>query len=340
MSVLSDSSLSDSSTSPSATEIDLRLPDTRAIDEAWHRIRPHIHETPVLRSTTFDRLAGAELFFKCECFQRVGAFKIRGAVNTVFSLDEAEASRGVVTHSSGNHGQAVALAARLRGIPATIVMPENATAVKIAAVEGYGAEVIRCEPTLAARESTAQACREERGLTLVHPYDEPRVVAGQASVARELLEAVPDLDAIVVPVGGGGLLAGTALQARRHHAPVRVIGAEPSGADDAARSFRSGVHEPMDDPRTLADGLRTRLGGLAFSILSDHVDTIITVSDEAIIAAMRALWERMKLVVEPSAAVPLAAILESDVDLSASRIGVVLTGGNVDLDRLPWTRTH
>jgi threonine dehydratase len=290
----------------------------------------------VLTSAYFDARAGARLFFKCESFQKVGAFKFRGAYNAVSSLGAEELARGVVTHSSGNHAQAVALAARLKGTRATIVMPENAPQVKVEAVRGYGARVILCEPSQVARESGIQEVIHETGAVLVHPYNDLRIIAGQATAGRELLQDVPRLDAIVTPVGGGGLLSGTALAAAYFAPGVRVFGAEPSGADDAARSLASGRIEPSVEPRTIADGLLTSLGEHTFAVIRRLVEAIVTVDDDATVEAMRRVWERMKIVIEPSAAVPLAALLAGKLDLAGKRVGIIVSGGNVDLERLPW----
>jgi len=313
-----------------------REPDLAAIRLARERIAPHARRTPVMTSSAVDAAVGAAVFFKCENLQKAGAFKFRGALNAVFSLEEAEAARGVATHSSGNHAQALALAARLRGIPARVVMPRTSAAPKRAAAAGYGAEIIECEPTLAARESTLAAVLERTGAVAIHPYDDHRIIAGQATAAAELLEDLPDLDAVLVPVGGGGLLAGTALAAHHLSSGTRVIAAEPAGADDAFRSLAAGRIIPSESPRTIADGLLTSLGRRNFPVIRRHVERIVTVSEEGIVRAMRLIWERMKLVVEPSAAVPLAALLEGGIDLSGARVGVILSGGNVDLDRLPW----
>jgi threonine dehydratase/serine racemase len=287
---------------------------------------------------TLDRLAGRSLFFKCEHLQKVGAFKFRGACNAVWRLVPEVAARGVVTHSSGNHAQALALAARMRGIPAHIVMPNNAAAVKRRAVEGYGARVIPCAPTLAARESTAAAVLGETGATLIPPYNHSDVIAGQGTAGLELLEQVTGLDALVAPVGGGGLLAGVCIAAKALDPAIRVLGAEPAGADDAARSKALGVLIPQTEPHTIADGLLTSLGDLTWPVIRDQVDGIITVSEEEIRIAMRLAWERGKLLIEPSAAVALAAVLAPDFRTlaGAHRVGVILSGGNVDLERLPW----
>jgi threonine dehydratase/serine racemase len=308
------------------------------IRDAARRLAGVAHRTPVVTCAALDRLAGRSLFLKCENFQKVGAFKFRGAANAVGKLPDAVAARGVVTHSSGNHAQALALAARLRGIPAHIVMPRTAPAVKRRAVEGYGARVIECEPTLAAREQTAAAVLAETGGTLIHPYNHPDVIAGQGTAALELLEEVPGLDAVVTPVGGGGLLAGTALAARGLAPAVRVFAAEPAGADDAARSKAAGRLLPQTGPRTVADGLLTSLGELTWPVLRDLVERVVTVSEPEIIAAMRLVWERAKLVIEPSAAVPVAAVLGDAFRQieGPRRVGIILSGGNVDLDHLPW----
>ena len=311
-------------------------PGLQAIREAAARIAPWIHRTPVVTCAAIDERAGMRLFFKCENLQRVGAFKMRGASNAVFSLSDREARRGVATHSSGNHAQALALAARNRGIPAHIVMPDNAPEVKRAAVAGYGGRIVPCAPTLAARESTLQRVVEQTGAVFVHPYDDHRIIAGQGTAALELLEQVPDLDAVVAPVGGGGLASGTALAVHGLAPHVRVLAAEPRNADDAFRSLRDGRIVPSDDPHTVADGLRTSLGARTFPILREHLDRIALAGEDGIVAAMRLLWERAKLVVEPSGAVPLAALLEDPGDLRGRRIGVLVSGGNVDLDRLPW----
>jgi threonine dehydratase len=301
-------------------------------------IAPFIHRTPVLTCATIDARVGARVHFKCENLQKVGAFKYRGATNAVQLLDDATAARGVATHSSGNHAQALALAARVRGIPAIIVMPRTAPAVKRAAVEGYGAEVVTCEPTLAAREETLAAVVARTGAHVVHPYNDARVIAGQGTAALELLADVPDLDVVMTPVGGGGLLSGTALAVAGSSPGVRVLAAEPQGADDAARSLATGQIQPSVNPTTICDGLLTSLGTLTFPIIRQHVHHIVTVSDDAVIEAMRLVWERMKLVVEPSAVVGLAALLEKRDEVPGERVGVVVSGGNVDLEKLPWRR--
>lgn len=314
----------------------MNRPTLNDIQAAAERIRPYAHRTPVLTCASLDQRVGAQVFLKCENLQKVGAFKFRGACNAVFSLSEAEARRGVVAHSSGNHAQALALAARLRGIPAQIVMPDNAPAVKKAAVAGYGAQITFCQPTLAAREATQAKIIAASGAVEVHPYNNPRVIAGQGTAALELLSEVPDLDAVIAPVGGGGLLSGTAITARGLSARVRVIAGEPQGADDAYRSLAAGRIIPSVEPRTIADGLLTSLGELTFPIIQEQVEAIVTVSEEAIIAAMRFVWERAKILIEPSAAVAVAVLWEGRHGLAGQRVGVILSGGNVDLERLPW----
>ena len=281
-------------------------------------------------------MCNAELFFKCENFQKVGAFKFRGACNAVFSLTDEEASRGVGTHSSGNHAAALALAARLRGVEAFIVMPRNAKRVKVAAVSGYGAEIFFCEPSEAGREERMAEVLAQTGATFIHPFDDPLVIEGQGTAALELVEEVPGLDVVMAPVGGGGLLSGSALAVIGLSPGTRVIGAEPEGADDAYRSLQEGRIIPSVNPQTVADGLLTSLGENTFAIIREHVEQIVTVSEEAIIAGMRHAWERMKIVIEPSSAVPVGALLEGKIDLSGQRIGVILSGGNAALDKLPW----
>jgi len=301
------------------------------------RIAPYAHRTAVLTSRGLDELTGASLFFKCENLQKVGAFKFRGATNAVQSLTDSEADRGVATHSSGNHAQALALAARDRGIKAYIVMPENAPRVKIDGVRGYGGEITFCKPTLAARESMLEEVVTRTGATVIHPYNDVRIVTGQATCARELIEDVDDLDIIMAPVGGGGLLSGTALAVSFLSPRSKVIAAEPEGADDAMRSFRKGKIVPSVDPRTIADGLLTSLGSVTFPIIKHHVHDILTVSEENIVIAMRHLMERLKAVVEPSGAVPMGAILQHREQFVSRRVGIIISGGNVDLDRLPWS---
>ena len=312
--------------------------DLAAVREAAARIKGTVHRTPVMTCDTLDRLAGRRLFFKCENLQKVGAFKYRGATNAVLKLTDAEAAKGVVTHSSGNHAQALALAARVRGIPAYIVMPKTAPAVKRAAVEGYGGQVTLCEPNLAAREEAAARLVKETGAALIPPFDHVDVIAGQGTVALELLEDVPDLDAIITPVGGGGLLAGCTVAARGVKPGIRVFGAEPLGADDAARSKAAGAWQPQTGPNTIADGLLTSTGELTWPIIRDLVERIFTVTDDEIRAAMRLVWERMKLIVEPSGAVGAAVALTDAFKALAglNKVGIVFSGGNVSLDTLYW----
>ncbi len=311
-------------------------PDFAALRAAHERIRPHVHRTPVLTSARLDAAAGGHLHFKCENFQKAGAFKSRGAVNAVFALDAATAARGVATHSSGNHAAALARAAGLRGIPAHIVMPSNSSKAKVRAVEGYGGRLTFCAPTQAAREETCRRIVEETGATLVHPYENEAVIAGQGTAAIELLQDTPPLDLILCPVGGGGLLAGTAIAARELAPGIRIVATEPAEAADTWRSFRAGEIVPLERTTTIADGLRTTIGRPNFALARRLVDEVVIVSEEAIVAAMRTLWETLKIVVEPSAAVPYAAVLEGRVPLAGRHAGLILTGGNVDLDALPW----
>lgn len=311
-------------------------PTLRSIQEAAERIGRYAHRTPVLTNASLDRAVDAKIYLKCENFQKVGAFKFRGACNTVFSLTDNEAARGVATHSSGNHAQAVALTAALRGIPAYIVMPQDAPFVKRSAVESYGGTITFCEPTLEAREKTLAEVVAETGSEFVHSYNDYRVIAGQGTAAIELLEEIPALDVVMAPVGGGGLLSGTAIAAHGIAAGIRVIAAEPEQADDAYRSFEAGRIIPSQAPATIADGLRTSLGERTFPIIRREVEQIVTVGERSIIAAMRFIWERVKILIEPSAAVPIAALFERKVDLAGLRIGVILSGGNVDLAKLPW----
>jgi threonine dehydratase len=321
-------------------------PDWRAISEAHARIAPHIHRTPVLTSATLDSLTGARLFFKCENLQKTGSFKIRGATNAIFSLSDEEAGRGIVTHSSGNHAAAVACAAAWRGIPAWIVMPKNVPEVKCRAVEGYGGRITFCEPKVSARAETAARIQRETGAVMIHPYDDDRIVAGQATTAKELLEQVPDLDAVFAPVSGGGLLSGTCLGAKGIRAAVRVFGCEPERADDAARSLATGTLQSLETADTIADGLRASLAPRTFAILRRHVDRILLVSEEEIIATTRLVWERMKIIIEPSSAVALAPLLRlgtvaslalpKRIEGDAPKLGVIFSGGNVDLSSLPF----
>ncbi len=315
-------------------------PDKNQILDAARRITPFIHRTPVLTCSTFDRLYNSSLFFKCENFQKAGAFKSRGAVNAVFLLSDEEAGKGVATHSSGNHAQALARAASLRGIPAYIVMPETAPEVKVAAVKGYGGKITFCKPTLQAREETIKEIIAETGATEIHPYNNYDIIAAQATAAMELIEETGELDLIICPVGGGGLLSGTALAVEYFSEKTRVIAAEPMGADDAYRSFRQGKIIPSINPVTIADGLLTSLGERNFPIIMEYVSDIVTVTDESIFSAQRMILERMKIVVEPSAAVTLAAILEKKIDVEGKKTGLILSGGNVDLNKLSFNITH
>jgi threonine dehydratase len=300
------------------------------VEAAAHRIAPHVHRTPVLHSTELSRRLGLRVDFKCENFQKAGAFKSRGACNAVFSLSDEEAARGVATHSSGNHAAALARAAQRRGIPAYVVMPGNAPAVKRAAVAGYGGQVIECEPTLAAREATAAEVVARTGAEFVHPYDDARVIAGQGTALLEVCDDGLRPDLVLAPVGGGGLMSGTALTARTRLPGARVWGAEPAGADDAARSLATGVLQPQLAPRTIADGLRTALSPMTFEMIRRDVDGIAVVEEQSILDAMRLVWHYLKIVIEPSCAVPVAALLERRVH--GDHAVVVLTGGNVDLD--------
>jgi len=314
------------------------MPDLAAIQAAHVRIRPHIHRTPVLTSASLDARCGGALFFKCENFQQTGAFKARGATNAVFSLTETEAARGVATHSSGNHAAALSRAARLRGIPAYIVMPSNSAKAKIRNVEAYGGRITLCAPTQQAREETCARVIAETGAVMVHPFTDERVMAGQGTAVLELLEDAPNLDLVLCPVGGGGLLAGTAIAAKGMRPAIRIIAVEPAEAGDAARSFSAGRIVPLEHAATIADGLRTTVGAPNFAVMQQLVEGVVTVSEEAIIAAMRQIWETLKIVVEPSGAVPYAALLEGKLKVTGLRVGLILTGGNVDLDALPWMK--
>jgi threonine dehydratase len=311
-----------------------RVPTRQDIAETHAAISEMIHYTPLMMSESLNTISGAQLFFKCENFQKIGAFKMRGASSAALRLTDEALEKGLATHSSGNHAQAVARAAQLLGVPAYIVMPENAPLIKIAATKGYGAEVIFCAPTIESRETTLQEVVERTGATFIHPYNDYNVIAGQATCAYELLQDVEELDTIIAPVGGGGLLSGTALSTRYWSPGTKVIGAEPKAVDDAWRSLQSGQIETNDSTNTIADGLRTNLGDKTFGIIRQHVDDIITVSEEAIVEAMRLVWERMKIIIEPSCAVPLAAVLQNKERFADETIGIILTGGNVDLKNL------
>ena len=304
--------------------------------QAAERIKPYAHRTPVLTNESLNQKVGAQVYLKCENLQKVGAFKFRGACNAVFSLSEEEAARGVCTHSSGNHAQALALAARMRGIPAHIVMPDNAPQVKKDAVAGYGGQISFCAPTLEAREATLRQVYERTGANVVHPYNDERVIAGQGTATVELLDSVPDLDAIIAPVGGGGLLSGTSIAAKGLKPNIRVIAGEPEMADDAYRSMKEGKIIPSVNPKTIADGLLTSLSDRTFHIIRQNVEQIVTVSEQSIIDAMKFIWERTKIVIEPSAAVPVGVLWEKKINLTGLKVGIILSGGNVDLNKLPW----
>ncbi len=311
-------------------------PTLTDIREAAERIRPYAHRTPVLTCESLNQQVGAQVFLKCENLQKVGAFKFRGACNATYALTDEEAARGVATHSSGNHAQALALAARMRGISAYIVMPSNAPDVKKAAVAGYGGQITFCEPTLEARESTLDGIRQKTGATVIHPYNNERVIAGQGTATLELLEDVPDLDVVIAPVGGGGLLSGTCLAAKGLNPRIRVIAGEPEMADDAYRSLQAGEIIPSVNPKTIADGLLTSLGTLTFPIVQKHVEQIVTVSEAGIVEAMKFVWERAKIIIEPSSAVAVGVLWERKINLTGLKVGIILSGGNVDLGKLPW----
>ena len=312
-------------------------PNKQNIIDAHNRIKMFVHKTPILTSQSINKISGANIYFKCENFQKVGAFKFRGATNAVLSLTEKELSAGVATHSSGNHAAALALAAQLNNSDAYIVMPSNAPKIKIAAVKGYGGKITFCEPTLQAREETLNRITKETGATFIHPYDNYNVIAGQATCAKEIVEEIDELDYIISPVGGGGLLSGTALSANYFGDNISVIAAEPSGADDAFRSFNDNKLYPSVNPKTIADGLLTSLSEKTFTIIKKHVSQIITVTDSEIINAMRLIWERIKIIVEPSSAVTLAVILKHKNMFSGKNIALIISGGNVDLENLPFT---
>lgn len=314
----------------------IQIPTLKDIEDARKRIRQYIRVTPVLTSSSINQILGLELFFKCENFQKVGAFKFRGATNAVFSLSDAEAAHGVATHSSGNHAAALALAAGLRGIKSYIVMPDNSPKIKKLAVAGYGAEITYCKPTLESREETLQQVVERTKATFIHPFNDVCVICGQGTASMELLEVVNDLDYIIAPVGGGGMICGTATVVHEKYPQIKVIAAEPENADDAYRSFRSGKLFPSVKPNTIADGLLTSLSPLTFGIIREKVYDIITASESQIIEAMRMVWERMKIIIEPSSAVALAIVLGNKEMFKGKRVGIILTGGNVDLDNLPF----
>ncbi len=333
-------------TAPSIETVNYQPPSWEAILAAHARIAPRIHRTPVLTSASLNAMTGARLFFKCENLQKTGSFKIRGASNAILSLTEKEAAQGIVTQSSGNHGAAVACAAAWRRVPAWIVMPNNAPPVKAKAIEGYGGKIVFCEPTVTARKATCDRVLAETGAHLVHPYDDDRIIAGQATAAKELLEEFSSLDAVFAPVSGGGLLSGTCLGAKGICGQVRVFGCEPERADDAYRSLATGTLQSLDSSDTIADGLRATLAPRTFAILRRHVDRILLVSEDEIISAARLVWERMKIIIEPSSAVAIAPLLRPGVveslnlpkrpDGGAPKLGVIFSGGNVDLSSLPW----
>src|SRR6202795_2591908 len=334
------------STAPSVETTTFQPPSWEAILAAHARIAPRIHRTPILTSASLNAMAGAQLFFKCENLQKTGSFKIRGASNAILSLTEKEVAKGIVTQSSGNHGAAVACAAAWRGVQAWIVMPKNAPAVKAKAIEGYGGKIVFCEPTVTARKATCDRVLAETGAHLVHPYDDDRIIAGQATAAKELLEAVGDLDAVFAPVSGGGLLSGTCLGTKGIRADVRVFGCEPERADDAYRSIATGTLQSQDSSDTIADGLRASLAPRTFAILRKFVDGILLASEEEIISATRLIWERMKIIIEPSSAVAVTPLLRPGAiaalnlppraDGGAHKLGVIFSGGNVDLSSLPF----
>lgn len=312
------------------------IPTFKQIQKAYLKIRSKVHRTPVMSSQKVNNRAGNNLYFKCENFQKVGAFKFRGATHAVGELPDKEAENGVATHSSGNHAQAVALAAKQRGIPAQMVMPENAPKVKVNAVRDYGANITFSESTQEGREATLKEVIRETGATFIHPYDNPNIIMGQGSAAIELLEDQPDLDYILAPIGGGGLLSGTAIAASGFSPDTKIIGVEPGIANDAYLSFKSGERHPVQSTDTVADGLRTSLSELTFKCIQKHVDDIVTVTEDEIIDAMRFIWERMKIIIEPSSAVPAAAVFNDKIEAENKNIGIIVSGGNMDLDSLPW----
>ena len=309
-----------------------RQPTLEDVKNAHRRIKPFIHRTPVLTCCSLDEMVGAKLFFKGENFQKVGAFKFRGACNAILSLSQSAAAQGVITHSSGNHAAALALAARMRGVTARIVMPSNAPLVKVAAVKNYGGIISFCEPTQASRESTAAEIIEQTGATFVHPYNDRTIIAGQGSSALELMEDVPDLDFILTPVGGGGLLSGTAIVAKALNKQIKVVAGEPRNADDAFRSLQAGKILPSLNPNTIADGLKTSLGDLTFPIIQQLVDDIVLVEEQEIISAMQTVFERMKIIIEPSSAVPVAVLLFQKLKVTNKKVGIILSGGNVEFN--------
>lgn len=312
------------------------FPGHNEILKARRTIAPYAHKTAILTCQTLDALFGIRLFFKCENFQKAGAFKFRGAINALLSLDRKHLAYGVATHSSGNHAQALALAARTIGAKAYIVMPENASKVKVDAVRSYGGDITFCKPTLEARESNLEMVLDKTSAVEIHPYNDYRIIAGQSTVAAEIIESLDDMDAIIAPVGGGGLLSGTILSSRLFSPTTKIYGAEPAMANDAWQSFKSQSFVASNNPKTIADGLRTSLGSLTFPIIMKGAEDILTASEETIISAMKLIWERMKIVVEPSAAVPLAVIMEQPARFSGKKVALIVSGGNTDLDNLPW----
>jgi threonine dehydratase len=315
------------------------IPTFDDVIAAHERILPYIHRTPVLTSSYINGLAGAELFFKCENFQKAAAFKARGASNAVFGLTDVQATRGVATHSSGNHGLCLSYAAGRRGIACTVVMPRTAPQAKKDAVKGYGGRVVECEPSTSSREAVFAEVVAETGAEFVHPYNDPRVIAGQGTCSRELNEQVEGLDAVVAPIGGGGMVSGTCLTLSNVNPKVKIYAAEPKQADDAARSFRAGHIIADDAPETVADGLKVPLKELTWHFVQKHVTDILTAEEDEIVEAMKLIWKRMKIVMEPSSAVPLATILKNPEVFRGKRVGVIITGGNVDLDKLPWMKS-
>ena len=319
-------------------EQNVTTPTFKDVQKAYLKIRGKVHRTPVMSSKKVNQRVDGELFFKCENFQKVGAFKFRGATHAVGELSDEEATDGVATHSSGNHAQAVALAAKQRGIPAHIVMPENAPTVKVNAVRDYGAQITFSKSTQEGRETALEKVVTETGATFIHPYDNPDIIMGQGSAAIELFEDQPDLDMLLAPIGGGGLMSGSAIAASGISPDTKVIGTEPEVANDAYLSFKTGKRHPVQSTNTVADGLRTSLSELTFKCIQQHVDEIVTVTEDEIIEAMRFIWERMKIIIEPSCAVPAAAIFNGKVDVSGQKAGIIITGGNIDLDHLPWQK--
>lgn len=316
--------------------VKIKSPTLSDVKKAHKKIVPYIHHTPVLTGKSLNKDLGAEVFFKCENFQKTGSFKIRGAGNALFSLSDEDAAKGVCTHSSGNHAQALAYAALTRKINAVIVMPVNSASVKVRAVKEYGAEIRFCEPNQQAREAACAEVQQESGAVFIPPFDDHRIIAGQGTASLELLADYPDLDMILTPVGGGGLLAGTAVTAKEINPKIRVIGTEPEKANDAYLSFKEGRIIPVKNADTIADGLKTSLGDLPFAVIAENVFDIVTVSETSIVDAMRYIWERMKIIIEPSSAVPVAALMTGKINVRGERVGVIISGGNVDFDRLPW----